>query len=62
MRQDGVDVKSMIGLVLVKRDVLRYVQDLRVVRGMGGDLSDHDVVLLKFRLVGAWIRRGGDWD
>ena len=33
--QDGVEVKSMIDLVLVKRDMLRYVQDVRVVRGMG---------------------------
>ena len=27
MGQDGVDFKRMIGLVLVKRDMLRYVQD-----------------------------------
>ena len=39
--QDGVDVNSMIDLVLVKKDMLRYVQDLKAVRGMGGDLSDH---------------------
>ena len=44
----------MIDLVLVKRDMLRYVQD---VRGMGRDLSDHYVVLCKVRLVGAWIKR-----
>ena len=31
--QDGVKVKSMIYLVLVKRDMLRYVQDVRAVRG-----------------------------
>ena len=30
--QDGVKVKSMIELVLVKRVMLRYVQDVRVVR------------------------------
>ena len=27
----GVESKSMIDLVLVKRDMLRYVQDVRVV-------------------------------
>ena len=30
--RDGVDIKNMIDLVLVK--MLRYVQDVRVVRGM----------------------------
>ena len=30
--QDGVDVKTMIDLVLVKRDILRYVQHVREVR------------------------------
>ena len=33
--QDGVDIKSMIDLVLVKRHMLQYVQDGRLVRGMG---------------------------
>ena len=47
----------MIGLVLVKKDLLRYVQDLRAVRGIGRDLSDHHVVLCKVRLVGTWIKR-----
>ena len=36
---------------------MRYVQDVRAVRGMGRDLSDHYVVLCKVRLVGAWIKR-----
>ena len=54
--QDGVEVKSMIDLVLVKRDMLRYVQDVRTVSGMGRGLSDHHVVLYKFRLLGAWIK------
>ena len=30
--QGGVETKSMIDLVLVKRDMLRYVQDVRAVR------------------------------
>ena len=42
--------------VLVKRDLLQYVQDARPVRGMGCVLSDHYVILCKFRLVGAWIK------
>ena len=33
------------------------MQDVRAVRGMGCDLSDHYVVLSKVRLVGAWIKR-----
>ena len=39
--QESVEIKSMIDLVLVKRDMLRYVQDVRTVRGMGHGLSDH---------------------
>ena len=49
--QDGVEVKSMIDLVLVKKGMLRYVQGVSVVRGMGRDLSDHHVVLCKVKLV-----------
>ena len=33
--QDGVDIKNMIDLVLVKKDVLHFVQSVRAVRGMG---------------------------
>ena len=43
--RDGVEVKSMTDLVGVKRDMLRYVQDVRAVRGMGHGLSDRYVVL-----------------
>ena len=56
-RQDRVEVKSMIDLVLVKMDMLQHVQNMRAVRGMGRGLSDHHVVLCKVRLVGAWIKR-----
>ena len=60
--REGVEIKSMIYLVLVKRDMLRYVQDVRAVRWMGRGLSDHYVVQCKVRFVGAWIkRRGGGW-
>ena len=47
----------MIDLELTKKDILRYVQDLRAVRAMGRGLSYHHVVLCKVRLVGARIRR-----
>ena len=30
--QDGVEINSMIDLVLVKKDMLRYGQDVRTVR------------------------------
>ena len=33
--QDGVEVKNMIDLVLVKKDMLHFVQDVRAVIGMG---------------------------
>ena len=55
--RDDVKIKSMIDLVLVKRDMLQYMQFVRSVRGMGGDLSHHHVVLCKVRLVKAWIKR-----
>ena len=57
VRGPGVKVKSMIDLVLVKKDMLHHVQDVRAVRGMGHGLSDHYVVLCKVRLVEAWIKR-----
>ena len=50
----GVELKSMLDLGLVNKDMLRYVQD---VRAMGRDLSGHHVVLCKVMLVGAWLKR-----
>ena len=55
--QDGVEVKSIIDLVLVKKDMLRYMQNVRAVRGMGRGFSDHHVVLCKVMLVRTWIKR-----
>ena len=46
----------MIDLVLLKRDMLRYVQDVRAVTGIGRGFSDNHVVLCKIRLVGTWIK------
>ena len=45
--QDEVEVKSMIYLVLVRKDMLCFVQDVRTVRGLGQGISDHYVVLCK---------------
>ena len=47
----------MIDLVLVKRNILRYAQDMRAVRETERGLLDHHVVLCKVRLVGVWIKR-----
>ena len=46
----------MINPVLVKRDMLYFVQDVMTVRGMGRGISDHHVVLIKVRLEGTWIK------
>ena len=45
-----------IALVLMKKDMLRYVWDVRIVRGVVRGLVDH-IVLCKVRLVVAWIKR-----
>ena len=57
MDRDDVKIKRMIDMVLVKRDMMRYMKDVRAVRGMGCGLSDHHVVLCKVRLEGSWIKR-----
>ena len=46
----------MIDLVLVKKNMLYYVQAVRAEREIGRGLSDHYVVLYKIRLVKAWIK------
>ena len=53
--QYGVEAKSMIDLVLVKRDLLRYVQDVKAVRGIGRGFSDAHVVLCRVRLRGGGL-------
>ena len=45
--QDGVEVKIMVDLVLMEKDMLRYVQDVRSVREIGRGLSDHYVTMRK---------------
>ena len=51
-----MEVKSIIGVVLVKKYMLLYVQDVRAVREMERGLSYHHVVLCKVRLVEPWIK------
>ena len=53
----GVEVKSMIELVLVKRDLLRYMLDVRAVQGKGRGLSDNHVILFEVRFVGLRVER-----
>ena len=54
---DELEVMIMIDLVLVKKDMLRYVQYVRAVRGMGRFFSDHHAALCKNKLVSAWVKR-----
>ena len=55
--QDGVEVKSMIDLVLVKG----YVQDVRMVYGMEQGLSNHHAVLCKVSLLEHRLKRKRRW-
>jgi hypothetical protein len=55
--RNGNETKSLIDLVLVKKEMLKYVMDVRAVRGLGMGISDHHVVLCKIKLVGAWMER-----
>ena len=51
--EDALEVKGMINLVLVKKDILISMLDVKIVRGIGRSFSDHHAVLCKVRLVGA---------
>ena len=56
--QDGVEVKSMVDLVLGMKDILRYMNCVRAAREVGRGPSDHHVLLCKIRLVGTKTKRG----
>ena len=47
-----MEVKGLIDLLLVKKDMLRYVQDVKSMRGVRRDLSDHHVLMCKV----SWLR------
>ena len=51
--QDRVEVMSLIDVVLVKKDLLHYVQNMRVVRGMGHEVSH--IILLYCVKLGWWV-------
>ena len=55
--RDGLEVKSLIDLVLVKKEMQKYVLDVKAVRGLGMGISDHYIVLCKIRLVGTWMEK-----
>ena len=55
--QDRVEVKWMIDLGSVKKDMVCYEQDVRAVRGKERGLSDHHVALHKVRLVDGLNKR-----
>ena len=61
--QDGLEVRSIIDLVLVKKDMLPYLQDMRAVRGMGGSLSNYQITMLYCVKLGWWGHglRGSGW-
>ena len=50
--EGGVEVISMIDLVLVKKDMLCYVHNVKAVREMGQDISDHQFALCEVRFGG----------
>ena len=54
--QDGVEVKRMIDQVVMKNDMLRYMQDVSGVRRLGRGLSYHHVVLRKVRFLWHGLR------
>ena len=47
----------MIDLLLMKKCMVHYLQDVRAVREKGRSLSNHHVVLCKVSLMSAWIKR-----
>ena len=55
--RNGNEVKSLIDMVLVKKEMLKFVMDVKAVRGLGMGISDHYIVLCKIVFVGAWMER-----
>ena len=37
--RDGVEIKSMIDLVLMNMEMMRYVQDVRTLKGIGSRMG-----------------------
>ena len=55
--QDGMEVISMIDLLLVTRDMLKYVYDVKTVRELARGILDSSVVLYKNKRVTTWLKR-----
>ena len=54
------EVKSMIDLILINSSMMKDAYDVRSIRGLVGGLSDHMIVLCRFRLSRVWFRSGKD--
>lgn len=46
--------RSLIDCMIVEREILRYVCDIKVLQELCGGVSDHMIVLRKVRLRDAW--------
>ena len=53
----GVMSKSMTDFVLVKREMLRWIHDIKCMRGLSGGVSDHLIVLCRVKLDFEWTRQ-----
>ena len=51
-----MEVIGMVGLVLVKKNILKTVYDLKIVRGMGQGISNHSFVLCNDMMLSTWIK------
>ena len=56
-KRGGTECRSLIDLVLVKKDMLRDIVDVKALRGLNGGVSDHMIVLCKLKLIGAWVKK-----
>ena len=45
------------GLALVERDLLKYVRDVKTVRGKAQSIPNHSEVLCIVKFVDAWVKR-----
>ena len=48
--KDGMKFKRIINLVLVNRNRLKYVYEMKTVRGLGRNISNHSILLIKVKM------------
>lgn len=53
----NVESRGMVGLILVRENMLKDVSGLKTVRDMGGRMSDYMVVLHKLKIVSGWFKK-----